>query len=428
MGREGRRIASWLLWGWACGMLWGCQALSGWDEALPGCEALQSSALQEEEDGLPVFHFFLAPSLPEGDGDHRARLMYRGRCYPVEMKVRGYTSLAFPKHSYTLSFPPDALFEDPLLGDGFTGRRKLVLISPFNDNSYLRSRLAFALWNRMSPDHLQVRTGSAVVYLKGEYWGLYTVADHIDREMLVAQGLDAAGELFKAVGPEANFSTHTVEGSLKPSLAAGYEKKEGAIESGPGAYASIHAFTEFVVQSDAERFRAARGAWMETRDYEDWWILATLIHANDSVAKNAYHYRAPGEAGAWRYIPWDLDASFGQEWNTWRNSPRVVSPFTERNLLFARMLADPTIAEPMRERYRTLLRSELSEEGVLGLVDQYARELAAAARRDEARWGQAYRGFWRWSSRTDLTHHEEEVEYLRQWVQTRWHQLEQQLP
>lgn len=428
MAGEGRRIATWLLAGMACGLLSACQAMSGWDAPLPACEALHSMALHAEEDGLPVFHLFLAPSLPEADGDQQARLVYRGHCYPLEAKIRGNTSRAFPKQSYTLTFPPNALFEDPLLGDGFTRQRKLVLISPFNDNSYLRSRLAFTLWNRMSPDHLQVKTGSAILYLNGRYWGLYTAADHVNSGMLAAQGLDMEGELFKAVSHEANFSRHTSEGSLKSSPAVGFEKKAGHPRRWPGAYGSILALTEFVADVDAETFRAERGAWLETRDYEDWWIFATLVHANDSVAKNAYHYRTPGAAGTWRFLPWDLDASFGQEWNTFRSAPEIVFDFADRNHLFARMLADPAIAEPMRERYRALLRGVLSMEEVLGQLDRYARELAAAARRDEAHWGRAYRDFWRWRSRTDFTPHGEELEYLRQWIRARWHSLEQQLP
>ncbi|WP_224242370.1 CotH kinase family protein [Hyalangium gracile] len=428
MARKSRGSSTWLLAGMACGLLSACQAVNGWGDTLPGCEALLSTALHAEEDGLPVFHLFLSPSLPEADGDQQARLVYRDRCHSVEVKVRGNTSRAFPKLSYTLTFAPSAPFEEPLLGDGFTARRKLVLISPFNDNSYLRSRLAFTLWNRMSPDHLQVKTGSMILYLNGEYWGLYTAADHVDRELLAAQGLNPMGELFKAVEPEANFSRHTSEGSRKSSLMAGFEKKAGQPELGPEAYESILALTEFVSGADAETFRAERGSWMETLDYEDWWIFATLVHANDSVAKNAYHYRSPGAEGRWRYIPWDLDASFGQEWNTWRSAPELFADFADRNHLFARMLADPSIAEPMRERYRTLLRDELNVERVLGLMEQYARELAAAARRDEAHWGGAYRDFRRWRDRTDFTTHEEEIEYLRQWVRRRWHGLEQQLP
>ncbi|MDY7229522.1 CotH kinase family protein [Hyalangium rubrum] len=427
MGRWGRRIGSWLLMGMACGVLAACHAVTGRGDAFPGCEELGSTLLAEE-DGLPIFHLFFAPSLPEEDGERQARLLYRGRCYPVEAKIRGHTSRAFPKNSYTLSFPPHELFDDPLLADGFTDRRKLVLISPFNDNSYLRSRLAFSLWNRMSPDHLQVKTASAVLYLNGEYWGLYTVADHVDGELLAAQGLDVEGDLFKAVGAEANFSRHTAEGALKASPMDGFEKKEGQPKTGPEAYASILAFTAFVADADAETFRKERISRMDERDYEDWWIFATLIDANDSVAKNAYHYRPPGADGPWRFIPWDLDTSFGQDWTTRRSAPENFSDFADRNLLFARMLADPSIAEPMRERYRALLQGELSAEAVLELIDQYARELAPAAQRDEARWGQDYRDFWRWNSRADFTTHDEEVEYLRQWVRARWQRLEHQLP
>lgn len=427
MARGGRRIASWLLAGAAWGTLSACHVMEEWGSSPPGCEELLSSPLPAEEDGLPVFHLFLAPSLPEEDGEQWGRLLYRGRCYPVKGRIRGNTSLAFPKHSYTLTFAGDAPFEDPLLGEGFPARRKLVLISPFNDNSYMRSRLAFTLWNRMSPDHLQVKTGSALLYLNGKYWGLYTAADHVGRELLAAQGLDPAGELFKAISPDANFSPHTAEGSPKASLAAGFEKKAGEPSAGREAYASILAFTEFVTEADAERFRAERASWMEPRDYEDWWILATLAHTSDSVSKNAYHYRAPGAGGRWRFIPWDLDASFGQEWNTRRSAPERFSDFADRNLLFARMLAASATAEPMRERYRALLRGELGLQEVLGLIERYARELGPAARRDEARWGEAYRGFWRWRSRTDFTTHEEELEYLRQWVRARWHLLERRL-
>jgi hypothetical protein len=65
---------------------------------------------------------------------------------------------------------------------------------------------------------------------------------------------------------------------------------------------------------------------------------------------------------------------------------------------------------------------------VLGLIDAYAREVDAAARKDEARWGQAYRDFPRWSWRTDLTTHEEEVRYLQAWVRRRWELLEREPP
>ncbi|MFY0522468.1 CotH kinase family protein [Archangium gephyra] len=434
MARDARGAAG-LWWLAAIGGLLSCASTSGWAGALPAeCQAPGSHEAgsvavetRAEEDGLPVFNLFVSESLPDEERDYQARLVYRGRCLPVQLRFRGDTSRHFPKRSYTLDFSRDAPFDEPLLAEGFTGRRKVVLVSPFNDNSYLRHRLAFTLWNRMAPDHIQVKTFSAIVYVNGRYMGLYAVVDHLNAHLLAAQGLDRDGDLFKADGDDANFSRLTYEThEPKRYLHQGFEKKAGIPESGPGAHDSIAAFTAFVADSGPERFRVERDAWMEAREYEDWWIFATLVTANDSVAKNAYHYRARG--GRWRPIPWDLDASFGQNWDTRRNEPEDRTTYASRNRLFARMLEDPAIAGPLRERYRVLLQGELRAEVVLGLIDQYAREIAPAARRDEVHWRQQYLDFFRWRTRTDFTTFDEEVEYLRRWVRQRWSALESQRP
>ncbi|QRN98984.1 CotH kinase family protein [Archangium violaceum] len=424
-------------WGLCClvagGVLLSCASTDAWTGPLPAecresAEAESAPVTQVEEDGLPVLNLFISKSLPDAEGYFAARLVYRGQCQRLWVRLRGNTSRFFPKRSFTLEFPKDAPFDEPLLAGGFTGRRKVVLISPFNDNSYMRHRLAFTLWNRMSPDHIQVKAYSAVLYLNGSYHGLYTVADHLDKHLMALQGLDVEGDLFKGWGDDANFSPLDVQGRPKLDLRQGFEKKAGLPESGSEAYDSIRAFTAFVIDSSTERFREERHAWMNAREYEDWWIFSTLVVANDSVSKNAFHYRERGPQGRWRYIPWDLDASFGQDWNTRRNAPEAPPSFTAKNHLFTRMLEDPSIATPMRERYRLLLQGELRAEVVLGLIDQLEREVAAAARRDEARWREEYLGFRRWSTRTDFTTFDEEVEYLRWWVRTRWGALERQLP
>jgi spore coat protein H len=380
-----------------------------------------------EEDGLPVLHLFMSSSLPDDDGYRPARLVYKGRCLLAETRYRVDTSLRFPKRSLTLDFKSGYTFDEPAQAGGFMGRRKLVLISPFNDNSYMRARLAFELWNRMSPDHLQMKAFSAVVYVNGEYHGLFTVTDHINQDFLSDRGLDPGGDLFKAVGGDANFSRLDATGLPKVKLHQGYEKKEGEPEDGDEAFHSIDALTAFVADATAERFLAERDAWFDSRDYEDWWIFAHLAYTKDSVAKNAYHFRARGPGTRFRYIPWDLDASFGQHWNTLRLDANDLYTFTNENRIFARLIEDPAISGPLFTRDRELLQGPLQREVVLGLVDAYATELRAAALKDEARWGAEYRVFPRWSGRTDLNDFEGEVAYLRGWVDARWQALEQQL-
>ncbi len=381
-----------------------------------------------EEYGLPVFHLFFPGELTAGN-HLPVELVYRGRRSAIEAKYRGASSTLVPRRGMTLKFPDNELFNEPDRAGGFTGRKRLVLITQFNDNSCLRPRLAFELWNRMSPAHIQIKTYTAVLYMNGWFRGVFTVADHVDDELMVRHGLSKTGDLFKAFDGDANFSRLDMHGQPKTVLYQGFEKKEGKPEDGwVGAYDSLDRLTTFVADSSSAAFREQRAEYMNPQDYEDWWIFNTLILGTDSSAKNAYHYQVREPRQPFRFIPWDLDASLGQGWDTRRTSPTRLDDFSDDNLLFARMLQDPAIAGPMRERYRELLKGPLSKAEVLRLIDQYAQEIGPAALRDEARWGEQYRSFERWSDRTDFTTWAEEVEYIRQWVDQRWDLLERQLP
>ncbi|WP_375759193.1 CotH kinase family protein [Corallococcus exercitus] len=413
----------------------------------PGKVDIVDPVAYTEEYGLPVVHLFFPPDPGLTSGFYRpAEVVYRGRRYTIEAKYRGATSSVFPKRSLTLKFAEDDLFSEPVFGDGFKDRKRVVLITTFNDNSYLRSRLAFDLWNKLSPNAVRIRTFSVVVYANNKFRGLYTAADHVDKRLMERNGIDDDSDLFKADTADANFSRLTRNGQTKANLHVGFVKDEGTPdEKQPHAYDTLHDFVAWVADSSADGFRQGFGTKLKARDYEDWWIFNTLIQGNDSQAKNAYHAFDPKTGGPWRYIPWDLDASFGQNFDTTRTSATARPTYASDNLLFKRMLAEPTIAGPLRERYRQALKNEVSEATVQAMIDGYVRELGPNAQRDEARWGEEYRNFAKpstgpdvneggygnfpdWHLRQDFKTHAEEVEYIRQWVHTRWSAFQSQLP
>ncbi len=78
----------------------------------------------------------------------------------------------------------------------------------------------------------------------------------------------------------------------------------------------------------------------------------------------------------------------------------------------------------MSEEWRLQFKEQLTT-GVLSkdsfdqFVDGIFTEIDAGARRDEVRWGQAYRSFERWRERTDFHDYDGEFEYLRQWIDSR---------
>jgi catechol 2,3-dioxygenase-like lactoylglutathione lyase family enzyme len=374
-----------------------------------------------EEYGLPVFHIQGASGL-NPDSHVPIVVTYQGHAYAAEGKLSGSSSLAFPKNSYTVKFSAADPFNAPELGGGFTQRRSLALVNTFNDNSYLRARLGFELWSRLSPDALQVKAFSAVVFLDGAYHGLYTVADHVDEHLMAAQGLSRDGNLYKADTGSANFKLTDAEGRTKRRLHLGFEKQDGE----PGAFEDLDGLTLFVATSSAGEFRTQAPQRIRLRDYEDGWAFVTLLGASGSDIKNAYHYHDP-QGGPWRYIPGDLDGTFGQSSRTQRLRPTTPLGTGAENGLFGRILAEPTLAGPLRARLKAALSAELSPALLQARLDALAREVRPSARRDERRWGARYRSFPLWSFREDFTTFDEEVEYLRQWIALRWAFLELRL-
>ena len=368
------------------------------------------------EFGLPVL--FLSPAPTQEEPYQATTIIYGGVTYQAEGKLRGASSLGYPKKSYTLKFD-DRKFSDPDADGGFVEKDRVVLTSTFDDNSYLRQWLAFELWSRLEPT-IEVQAYAAVVYIDGAYFGLYTVTDHLDDELMKAVGLSDSGNVYKAVNHDANFRLTNAGGDAKATLHDGYEKKEGTPPEGEaGAFDDLEELVDFVATSEDGAFANGSGERLELGDDEKWWILATFTRADDSAGKNSYHYH--DAVRTWRVAPWDFNASFGQAWTTHRVPAAPADPYAGANRLFERLLADEALGDAMRERYRDALGEggPLEAATVQALVDDMAAALGRSAARDWGVWQDEYEAFDRWDDRTDWTTVDEETDYLRSWVTAR---------
>ncbi len=373
-----------------------------------------------EEYGLPVLHLQPTPALTR-EFYTPAKIIYGGHIYTAEAKRRGASSLEYPKNSYTLKFTKEDKFNDEDAAGGFVEKRKIVLTTTFDDNTYIRQRLAFSLWNRLDPNHIQVQAYNAVVFLEGQYHGLYMVGDHIDGYLMEDHGLWQDGNLFKARTHDANFRLTQYDEDPKATLHDGLSKSEGfPVEGEEGDFDDLDEFIDFVANSNSQTFATQINTRINLRDYENWWIFATAISAEDSLGKNSYHYHDPN-GGPWRLIPWDFNHSFGQDWLTLRvRSDAPPEDATELNNLFARMLEEPTIGPQLRARYLLTLENQYRLEDILSLIDLWYAQNLQSALRDQSKWGEAYFQYEPWNWRTDFLSHEQEVEYLRDWLTARW--------
>jgi spore coat protein CotH len=305
--------------------------------------------------------------------------------------------------------------------------RRLVLTTNFDDNSSLRQRLSFALWNHLAPEHIQIRSFNAVVYLDGQYLGLYQVTDHVDDDLLRAAGLAAGVNMYKARTHAANFRSTDDKGKQKTALRAGYTKEEGFPEDGAeGAYDDLEALVDWIIHATPEDFFAEYDQRLARRDFEDWLVFTHLIAAGDTTNKNCYLIHDPrpdAPDSRWRFVPWDFNTSFGQGFATQRLPAEKfeLDAQAKRNLLFERQLKDPRLRESILARYREVLAGPWTVDDLIASLDTWSAEIEGAALRDEVKWSEAYQAYWV-QQRKDFNRntYREEIEYLRQWIRTRW--------
>jgi len=368
-----------------------------------------------EEYGLPVVHLDHAQAVSDAY-TIPATLTYRGQTYDVTVKYRGSRTLEFPKKSYTLGFP-GRRFSDPALG--ILDRKKIALVTTFDDQTGVRDRLAIELWKRLAPGRFAVRTASAVLYENGAFRGLYVLAEKLGGQVLSSAGLNGDGNLYQGKTHAANFAATLPDGSPKATWHDGYEKDEGTpIEGQPGAFDDLDAFVQFVATADDPTFAAQLPGLADVDEYRDWWVLVMLAVSGDTVGKNGMLYHDP-VGGPWRATVWDWGASLGQDWQTFRTSAWDSWDFTGANRLFQRLLTPPFDGET-RARLRAAVQQTVPIGDVLTLFDGMIAETAEVARRDDARWGDTQRAFFGAEGRSDWGSPQAEAAYTRRWLQDRW--------
>jgi hypothetical protein len=336
----------------------------------------------------------------------------------MEAKYRGAASYGYPQKSFTLRFEEKDSID---LGDWDMGHRDhLVLVTTFDDNSYVRQKLVYDLWQEMAEDagadRMTPRTFFVVLYIDGSYFGLYMAIDHVDDEFARDMGLVGDGNMYKAVDHNANFYRESVYGGDKGTLHDGYEKKEGLPESD---FSDLEALVAFSADSDDDTFRAEAPEWLRVDEFVDWFLLVLYTSAYDSAGKNSYLYDdAPGSDIEFRFTPWDMNQAFGQDWRTYRSDASAsTSYWMSMNGIFRHLVTQPDSAAEVAARVDHLLNAGPFE---LGRVQAHVDELRASLGRNSDRtwekWGAQYQTYGSWGNRDDFTTPPEEVAYVQAWL------------
>ncbi len=204
------------------------------------------------------------------------------------LRLRGETSRTYPKKSFKINLDRDYRFE---------GRDKLNLISEWTDATFAREFLAYDLYHRLGL--LASRAWFAQLYLNGRYAGLYLDVENVDQHFLKLAGLDEDGALYKA---DENGTL------LKPGeIEAGLWDRKTEPEDD---FAPLQTLVDWLDRVSDADFLEGLQRWFNLRDLCCAIAVNSLIGNSSTYYHNYYLLRTTGAEGRWRYLPWDMDATF----------------------------------------------------------------------------------------------------------------------
>ena len=333
---------------------------------------------------LPLLQWFVEnPSAAQTRTGTRGSLFIDGEFYDnIQTDLHGQSTATnqFSKKSFNF---------DANSGEKFDVGSEIGIASDFNlltnqaDQTKLRHPLAYEFFEEA--DHIASLTGEPVlVYRNGSFYGLFDAIEDGDTEFLERAGLDPDGSLYKVNNP-LNSTTENIEKNSRK-----YEDN-----------------SEFQAVVDANNLTGtAASIWdfdnLDVATLVNYVAVNSIIGNWDFGHKNMYWYLDSEGTGLWYTLPWDVDLSFGHQWN----GSHQPNPYFDNTLqadvglqpgladLYRRVYSDPVLSEMFWRRLRTLSDQFYGEPGTpvaeswtYNRLNEIEARIADEVAQDTAFWG-----------------------------------------
>jgi spore coat protein H len=272
--------------------------------------------------------------------------------------LRGATGMSLEKKNFQLELTEPCQ----------QGLVEILLNAEYRDSTLMRNCLGLRMSTLMGQPAPFAR--HAWLEINGEPWGVYLQVEEVDRTFMDRHSLGCES-LFKS-------ETATARLALSPAdeeFGTGFEPR---MDCG-------HMMPE--LERLAQRVCLGGEVSVDTLSFLDYLAVSLLIHDEDSICKN--YFMVCAADGSWSYIPWDRDATFGNDWKGQWNPANIqdvfvygmrISPPAQRflttpqgaDMIAGRLLAAADCMEyqlvPIADSLRTLLEPYVSADPWLGLT------------------------------------------------------------
>lgn len=331
---------------------------------------------------VPVIYWFVQnTAAADTDAGTRSSIYMFGQFYDnVQVDLHGQSTASpeFIKKSYNFDANNGLKFDFPgLLGNV----SDFNMLNNYTDKTYFRNTLAYDTYSEAGGPGLLAFP--AVVHRNGAYYGLYDIVEEAQSEYLERVGLDPDGALYK-MGNGFNSSTFEVEKKTRK-----YENNNDLQQLVNTASMSISTGEVWVYDN------------LDISTWVNYFAVQSLIANRDYGQKNYYLYRDSNDTELWSLLPWDMDLSFGHQWNpveyyfdddlVWNDGLYVNMG---GNHLINRLILLPQFTQMYTRRLRSLVDEffgppgqDISSSQIVQKINDFFAEYGADALIDRNKWG-----------------------------------------
>lgn len=361
---------------------------------------------------------------------------YDGR---IAIELRGSTSQGFDKKPYGFETQNEMGENNNVSLLGMPKENDWVLYAPYSDKSLMRNVLTFDLGRAMG--RYAPRTRFCELFLNGRYQGVYVLMEKIKRDdnrvnIAKNQGVDISGDgltggyivkidKFTGRGGGGWQSPIELDEWVSPYFQFEYpEGDEMAREQKDYIESAVSQFENSLLELEDSSYQD----YIDVASFIDFMLIQEISRNVDAYRLSTFlHKHAESDGGKIHMGPlWDFNLSFGNADYMDGFKAAGWAFNSETPFWWARFLDDPTFTSALRCRYNALRETFLSANALAERLATYQIELREAQERNFRRWpilGQRL-----WPNYFVGDSHEEEVQFLYEWMLDRLEWLDENIP
>ena len=310
-----------------------------------------------------------------------------------------------------------------------------ILYAPWSDKSLLRNVLIYSLSNEMG--RYAPRSKFVELYLNKEYRGVYVLMEKIKR--------DKNRVAISSLDPNSNFGDNLTGGyilkfdwaetgdnnggffSLIDGMRYNYHyPKPDEISSEQENYIQSYINSyENIMNSNKYNSEEGYSSFIDIGSFVDFIILQEISRNVDAYGLSTYIYKDKESINNKLTAGpiWDFNHGFGncdyyKAWETvgW-NISYTYNDMDQRAFWWLKLWNDDNFQEMIKDRYKLLRESTLSINNINTLIDQYVFKLGTSVNKNFTKW--PILGEYIWPNKQVFDTYQEEIIYLKTWINNR---------